>query len=54
MEEVVWWMTNTIFTWMLWITLDNSGRKTALVFWLIVLPVIFYFIIKLGEKNDQG
>lgn len=53
MEDVIWWVVNTIFTAILWLLLDEEGEKVATVLWVITVVMLITLLIKVGSSDDE-
>ena len=56
MEEIVWWLTNSIFSFCLWLLIDEEGRSVAKIIWSLYIVFLVYLLLK-GDwdgKNQKG
>jgi succinate-acetate transporter protein len=51
MEDFSWWLVNSIFTLILWLTLEESGRRFSLVFWILFFSFLVFSIFNSGEND---
>ena len=52
MDDVAWWITNNIFTFMLWMLLDSEGRKVAIGLWVLMIILSIFLLTRTRVDND--
>jgi hypothetical protein len=53
MDDIVWWVVNTIFTAILWLLLDEEGEKVATVLWITTIVVLISLLIKVWSNDED-
>jgi len=53
MDDVVWWVINNLFTFSLWLLIEEEGRKVAVVLWFLAIFLSIFILIKSGASDDK-
>jgi hypothetical protein len=52
-DDLVWWITNSIFSALLWLLIDRDGQEVLKILYSLGVVIIFILAYKEWSKDEE-